>query len=112
MEARGDVVAVTCCNMIHIAPFEACEGLFAGVGRLLEPGGIFHLYGPFRFEGAFTSDSNEAFDRSLKSRDPSWGVRDTTDLDALAEQHGLVRRATVALPANNHSLIFERGQTS
>jgi len=98
--------AITCINMIHIAPWEATLGLFAGAARLLAPGALLYLYGPYRFDGAFTAPSNEAFDQSLRSRDPRWGVRDVRDLEAAAT--GFTLRETIPMPANNHSLIFRR----
>lgn len=100
--------AVVCINMVHIAPWSAAEGLFAGAGRVLPPGGVLYLYGPYRFEGAFTAPSNEAFDQSLRARDPRWGVRDVRDLEAEAASRGFVLSEVVAMPGNNHSLVFHR----
>jgi SAM-dependent methyltransferase len=104
----GELDAIVCINMIHIAPWPAALGLFAGAGRRLPAGGVLVLYGPYRFGGGFTAPSNEAFDRSLRARDPRWGVRDVTDLEAAAAAHGLILAETVALPANNHVLVFRR----
>lgn len=100
--------ALYCANMIHIAPFAACEGLFAGAGRHLTTGARLMLYGPFARMGEI-APSNAAFTESLKSRDPAWGVRDL-DLDVrpLAEAAGLRLAETVAMPANNLSVIFEK----
>lgn len=98
--------AITCINMIHISPWAATLGLFAGAARLLAPRAMLYLYGPYRFDGAFTAPSNEEFDRSLRSRDPAWGVRDVRDLEAAATGFRLAR--VVAMPANNHSLVFRR----
>lgn len=100
--------AVVCINMIHIAPWDATVALFAGAARRLAPGAPLVTYGPYRFDGAFTSPSNQAFDDSLRARDPRWGVRDVTDLDRLAAAHGLGHEDTVAMPANNHVLVFRR----
>lgn len=97
--------AVVCINMIHIAPWEATVALFAGAARVLPAGGLLYLYGPYRFDGQ-TAPSNEDFDRSLRSRDPRWGVRDVTELVRVAGE--FVLADTVAMPANNHSLIFRR----
>ena len=99
--------AIVCINMVHIAPWEAAVALFAGAGKLLAAGGLLYLYGPYRFDGT-TAPSNEDFDRSLRSRDPRWGVRDVRELGATAAEHGLVMRGVVAMPANNHSLLFRR----
>ena len=98
--------AIVCINMVHISPWESALALFANAGRLLAPGGVLVLYGPYRFDGQFTAPSNADFDRSLRSRDPRWGVRDLRDLVAAAADFTLVE--TVAMPANNHSLIFRR----
>ena len=99
--------AIVCINMIHISPWEATLALFAGAARLLAPGALLYTYGPYRFDGV-TAPSNEDFDRSLRSRDPRWGVRDLRELTAAAGEHGLILRGAVAMPANNHSLLFRR----
>ena len=98
--------AITCINMIHISPWASTLGLFAGAARLLAPGALLYLYGPYRFDGTFTAPSNEEFDRSLKLRDPAWGLRDVRDIEAAAT--GFALREVVAMPANNHSLVFRR----
>ncbi len=101
------VDVIVCINMIHIAPWEAAVALFAGAGRVLADAGVLVTYGPYKFDGV-TAPSNENFDQSLKSRDPRWGVRDVTDLTRLAGQAGLALVETVAMPANNHILVFRR----
>jgi SAM-dependent methyltransferase len=108
-EDLGVLDAVFCANMIHIAPFAAAEGLISGAGQSLRPGGQLILYGPYRFDGVFTAPSNEAFDRSLKSRDPSWGVRDLGDIAKLASEAGFGQPQVRALPANNHMITFGLG---
>ncbi|MGD2132086.1 MAG: DUF938 domain-containing protein [Maricaulaceae bacterium] len=100
--------AVVNVNMIHIAPWEACAGLLAGAGRVLKPGGFLFLYGPFARSGEHTAPSNAAFSESLKSRDPSWGVRDLDDVEAAAALYGLTLEAAVEMPANNLSVVFRR----
>jgi hypothetical protein len=94
--------------MIHIAPWAACEGLFAGAATRLDAGSILFLYGPFRHGGVFTSPSNAEFDASLRARNPAWGVRDLDDVTRLAERTGFVREEVLAMPANNHSVVFRR----
>ena len=95
-------------NMIHIAPWSAARALFGGAARLLAPGGILYLYGPFKRDGQHTAESNERFDERLRGEDPRWGVRDMTDLAALASSAGFHPAEVVAMPANNFSLIFRR----
>jgi SAM-dependent methyltransferase len=103
--------AIYCANMVHIAPWPAALGLFAGAGRLLAAGGVLCTYGPYRFDGSFTAPSNSEFDVSLRTRDPGWGVRDVRDLEGAARAHGLALEETVPLPANNHVLVFRRIQS-
>lgn len=99
--------AVVCINMLHISPWESALALFAEAGAVLPTGGLLYTYGPYRFDGQ-TAESNEAFDRSLRARDPRWGVRDVRELTTAAGEHGLILRGAVAMPANNHSLLFRR----
>jgi len=100
--------AVVCINMIHIAPWAAAEALFAGAGKLLGPGGVLFLYGPYRRGGAHTAPSNAAFDAQLRATDPEWGVRDMEAVVALGEAQGMRADEPVPMPANNFSLVFRR----
>jgi SAM-dependent methyltransferase len=103
-----DADAVICINMIHIAPWSAAEGLIAGAARILPPGGVLYLYGPFKLEGRHTADSNRDFDGWLRAQDPAWGVRDLADVTDLAARHGFKLIETVPMPANNLSVVFRR----
>ncbi|TCW85407.1 SAM-dependent methyltransferase [Burkholderia sp. SRS-46] len=100
--------AIVCINMIHIAPWACADALFAGASRVLRPGGVLVLYGPYRREGRHTAPSNEAFDAQLRSRDPSWGVRDLEAVVALGLDRGLDCTEVVEMPANNLSVVFRR----
>ena len=100
--------AVVCINMVHIAPWAACEGLFAGAARLLAAGGVLFLYGPYQRGGRHTAPSNEAFDISLRQRNSAWGVRNLEDVAALGARTGFALTEVVDMPANNHSLVFSR----
>jgi len=104
----GSLEAVFNANLIHIAPWECCEGLLAGAARHLQARGVLVLYGPYRIAGEHTADSNREFDAGLRARDPSWGVRDLEAVSALAGELGLHLRERVAMPANNQCLVFER----
>jgi hypothetical protein len=99
---------VICCNMIHIAPWAACEGLICGAARTLPAGGLLYLYGPYKVGGEHTAPTNAAFDADLRARDPAWGIRDLEDVTTLAERHGFALAESVPMPANNFSLIFRR----
>jgi len=100
--------AVICINMIHIAPWAAATGLMRGAASVLPPKGILYLYGPYRRGGRHTAPSNEAFDQSLRTRNPAWGVRDLETVIELAASHGFAAPAIEEMPANNLSLIFRR----
>jgi cyclopropane fatty-acyl-phospholipid synthase-like methyltransferase len=101
--------AVFSANTLHIMAWEAVREFFRGVGAVLEAPGVLCVYGPFRFRGRHTSDSNAEFDRYLKARDPASGIRDFEALDALAAAHGLGFAADHAMPANNRTLVWRRG---
>jgi len=100
-------------NMIHISPWEATLGLMRVAGeQLREPsdesdGGYLYCYGPYKQDGIVVP-SNENFDKSLKSRNPAWGVRNLADVVKAAENEGLELVEKVDMPANNTSLIFRR----
>ncbi len=106
---QGAIDAIVCINMIHIAPWAATEGLMAGAGARLPPGGVLFLYGPYIEHDAPTAPSNLDFDASLRSRNPDWGLRRVDHVTALAVRHGLERTHRIAMPANNLSLAFVRG---
>jgi SAM-dependent methyltransferase len=100
--------AVVAINMIHISPWRATQGLMAGAGRALLPGGVLYLYGAYREKGVHTAPSNGAFDLDLRRRNPEWGVRDVEEVTSLASVHGLKLAERVPMPANNLSLVFQR----
>lgn len=98
--------AVVAINMIHIAPWSACEALMRGAARVLPANGVLFLYGPFKRNGEHTSESNARFDERLRSDDPRWGVRDAGEVEEAAAKQGLRLVETVPMPANNQSLVF------
>jgi hypothetical protein len=104
----GELLAVFCANVVHIAPWSVAEGLIAGAGRCLRRGGMLFLYGPFKRDGHHTCESNEAFDASLRRGNPQWGVRDVEALARLAGSAGLSLVEIAEMPANNFTLIFGR----
>lgn len=101
------IVAIVNINMIHISPWSACLGLMAGAGRILPPGGILYLYGPYKQNGQHTAPSNEAFDQSLQSQNPEWGVRNLEDVVKAAKAENLTMEKIYQMPANNLSLVFK-----
>lgn len=104
--ARYD--AVFSANTLHIMSWTEVEAFFAGVGEVLEAGGVLAVYGPFNYGGTFTSESNARFDAWLKARDPASGVRDFEAVDTLARAQGLALQQDIAMPANNRTLVWRR----
>jgi hypothetical protein len=104
----GELLAVFCANVIHIAPWPVAEGLVAGAGRCLGKSGMLFLYGPFKRDGRHTAESNEAFDASLRRGNPEWGVRDVEAVERLAGLAGLSLVEIAEMPANNLTLMFGR----
>jgi len=95
-------------NLLHVAPWAACEGLMAGAAHLLAPGGFLFVYGPFMRDGRHNSEGNRKFDRALNAQDPALGLRDVNDVAACAAEHGFALEAVIEMPANNRSLVFRR----
>ena len=100
--------ALTCINMIHISPWEATLGLFAGAERILQDGALLYLYGPYRRPGRELEPSNASFDASLRARDPRWGIRNLEEVEQAAEAHNLHLASVAEMPANNLSLMFRK----
>ena len=104
----GPFHAVVCINMVHISPWAATEGLMRGAKAVLKPGAPLILYGPYRRAGVPTAPSNEAFDASLRARDPEWGLRTVEAVVAEALAQGLELERLVEMPANNLTLAFRK----
>lgn len=105
---QGPFNAVVCINMIHISPWAATEGLMRLAGRVLPAGGLLATYGPYSEADVPLAPSNAAFDESLKSRNPDWGLRDRDAVAAAAKAEGLALTLRVGMPANNLMLLFRR----
>jgi cyclopropane fatty-acyl-phospholipid synthase-like methyltransferase len=102
------VDAVFSANTLHIMAWDAVEHFFRGVGEVLASPGVLCVYGPFRYRGGYTSESNAEFDRFLRRRDPSSGIRDFEALERLAAAAGLALAADHVMPANNQTLVWRR----
>jgi SAM-dependent methyltransferase len=102
------VDAMFTANTLHIMSWPEVMALYRGLGGVLAPGGVLCVYGPFRYHGRYTSDSNREFDRMLQERDPNSGLRDIREVTTLAEEYGLRLDADHDLPANNRLLIFTK----
>ncbi|MCB1761897.1 MAG: DUF938 domain-containing protein [Gammaproteobacteria bacterium] len=102
------VDAVFSANTAHIMHWHEVQAMFTGVGRLLSGDGVFALYGPFNYQGSYTSDSNARFDQWLKARDPMSGIRDFGELNQLATEAGMTLVEDFIMPANNRILSWRR----
>jgi hypothetical protein len=98
--------AVFSANTAHIVAWPLVEALVRGAGRTLAAGGVFALYGPFNYGGAYTSESNARFDAWL--RDPESAIRAFEDVDREARAAGLALVEDVAMPANNRTLVWRK----
>ena len=94
--------------MVHISPWTATLGLFAGAARVLSQDATLILYGPYIETQLSTAESNLAFDASLRARNPGWGLRDLDAVKAAAAEAGLAFAERRAMPANNLMLLFHR----
>ena len=99
---------IICINMVHISPWDATLGLIKGAAAILPPTAPFYLYGPYKREGFATTPSNQAFDRSLRDNNPTWGLRDLEAVAALAQSVGFSVPTITEMPANNLSVLFHR----
>ena len=102
--------AIVNINMIHVTPWAATGALMRGAGEVLADGGILYMYGPYRRFGGHTAPSNAAFDERLRMQDDQWGLRDMEEVERLAGEAGFCLERRVAMPANNFSLVFQRGR--
>jgi cyclopropane fatty-acyl-phospholipid synthase-like methyltransferase len=105
---KGLFDAVFSANTAHIMSDSEVAAMFRGIPTALAPGGVFALYGPFNYNGDYTSESNARFDRWLKATDPISGIKDFKTLNALAVEGGLLLLKDHEMPANNHMLVWQR----
>ncbi|MDX8385849.1 MAG: DUF938 domain-containing protein [Gallionella sp.] len=101
------VDAIFNANTVHIIGWTEVERMFTRIAQVISPGGCLCLYGPYNYNGTFTSESNARFDAWLKSRDPKSGVRDFEAVNKLAAFHGLILQRDIAMPSNNRILVWE-----
>lgn len=99
--------AVFSANTLHIMSWAEVQRMFSGLRRLVTGDFKMVVYGPFNYGGRFTSESNAAFDASLKARGAHMGIRDFAAVDALAREIGLELIADVEMPANNRTLVWQ-----
>ena len=97
---------IICINMVHISPWEATLGLIKGTAAILPSASPFYLHGPYLREGVATARSNQIFDRSLRDRNPTWGLRDLEAVAAMARSVEFSAPVITEMPANNLTVVF------
>lgn len=107
-ESETKINAIISINMIHIAPWAACVGLFEMGSKLLDADEFLYLYGPYIIAGKQTAQSNSDFDQQLKSNNQEWGIRLLEDVVELAEANGFLLHGIITMPANNFSVVFKK----
>lgn len=95
-------------NSLHIMPAVAVSHFFRHTRYLLANSGVLCVYGPFKYEGEFTTSSNAEFDNWLKERNAASGIRDFEIVQSLAEEAGLSLLEDNAMPANNQLLVWTK----
>lgn len=104
----GSPSAVFSANSLHIMSADSVENFFKGIDEILQADGRLLIYGPFKYAGEFTTESNEGFDQWLKDRDPESGIRDFEWVNELAENAKLSLIEDNAMPANNQLLVWKK----
>ncbi len=100
--------AVFTANTLHIMHWQAVEDFFSGLGRYLVDNAVVCIYGPFKYAGEYTSESNAEFDVRLKNRDEKSGIRDIEDIIKLAKLAHLALEGDFSMPANNRLLVLRK----
>jgi hypothetical protein len=102
--------AIFVVNLFQVAPVSIADGIARVAERVLTKDGFVAIYGPFKIDGRYTTESNEAFDKEiLAPKVPEWGLKDVKDLEKAANAHNIALKKIVEMPANNFILLFGRG---
>ena len=105
---KGRFDYVFSANTLHIMSWKECKTFFKLLGRRLREGSLVFFYGPFSYEGKFTSESNEEFDKWLRNRDVKSGIRNFDDILQVMKKSGFKLLEDCEMPANNRTIVFER----
>lgn len=103
-----EIDALFTANTLHIMSWQEIECLFSGLAKYLTDKAVVCIYGPFNYQGNYTSTSNEQFDQWLKARDPKSGIRDFEAIEVLAKAANLITRNDFTMPANNRLLVLQK----
>lgn len=103
-----EVNAVICINTIHIVSWSLVKNLFRSAGKILKPGGVMYVYGPYEYDDRPLEPSNVEFNQWLKNRDPDSGIRNFDEVNTLAKENGFKLVNDQPMPANNRSIWWSR----
>ncbi len=103
-----EIDAIFTANTFHIMPWECALDFFKGADITLSSNGILCIYGPFKYQGEFTTESNAEFDKWLKNRDSECGIRNFEDINQLAQERGMNLVKDHSMPANNQCIVWKR----
>ena len=106
--APASCAAAVVVNLLHLIGQDVAEKLFAGVSRLLMPGGQWFLYGPFTRDGVFVSDGDRAFHQQLSGQDSAIGYKYTSHVADWAQANGLAIHACHHMPASNLMFVLKK----
>jgi len=107
-KSKVELDGIFTANTLHIVSWSLVVKFFQGVEKNLSSNGTLCIYGPFNYQGKFTSDSNAQFNLWLKDRDEDSGIRDFEAIEQLATSAGLSLQADHEMPANNRLLVFKK----
>ena len=100
--------AIFTANTLHIMSWQHVELFFKHMTTVLAEKGLCIIYGPFNYNGQYTSESNAQFDKHLQSLGQASGIRDSEKIQCLANDNGLQCVEDQAMPANNRLLVFKK----
>ena len=95
-------------NTFHVMHWKECKSLIKMFGGRLREGSRVLIYGPFKYDGQFTSVAHEELDQELKAKDPSSGIRAFEDVNNAMIKNGFELMLDVDMPENNQMLVYNR----
>lgn len=103
----SSIDALFTANTLHIMSWDEVRILFDRLAEYLNAKALICIYGPFNYNGAYTSDSNAYFDQWLKSQNTLSGIRNFEDVLSLSTSCGFSLLSDIAMPANNRLLVLQ-----
>lgn len=102
------IEALFTANTLHIMSWQEIECFFTGLEKYLSERAKVIIYGPFNYNGHYTSGSNLQFDQWLKMRNPESGIRDFEAIEKRAKSANLIIINDFSMPSNNRLLVLQK----